>query len=53
VTRAVKAVTKAGVSVARVMIDKDGNIVVIAGDPAVTESNAKNPWDEVLKHEHY
>jgi hypothetical protein len=30
VTRAVKAVTKAGVEVARVMIDTDGNIVVIA-----------------------
>jgi hypothetical protein len=48
VTRAVKAVTKAGVPVARVMIDKSGNIVVIAGSPAVTESNATNEWDEVF-----
>ena len=49
VTRAVKAVTKAGVSVARVLIDKDGGIVVVAGSPAtVTENNTANEWDEVF-----
>lgn len=55
VTRAVKAVTKAGVSVARVMIDKDGNIAVIAGKAAetVAEGNNTNPWDEVLNHEQH
>ncbi|HEY1860484.1 MAG TPA: hypothetical protein VGG61_09035 [Gemmataceae bacterium] len=47
VTRAVKAVVAAGVEVARVEVDKDGRIVVIAGKP---ESNpASNPWDEAMK----
>jgi hypothetical protein len=46
VTRAVKAVTKAGVEVARVEIDTNGKIVVVAGKP-VDEVTNKNPWDEI------
>jgi hypothetical protein len=48
VTRAVRAVTKAGLSVARVEIDPNGRILVIAGSPAVAETNTANEWDEVL-----
>jgi hypothetical protein len=55
VTRAVKAVAKAGVEIARVEIDPNGKILVIAGKPTVTEDNATNtnPWDTVLKHEQH
>jgi hypothetical protein len=34
VSRAIRAVTKAGVQVGRVVVDRDGNIVVIAAQPA-------------------
>lgn len=44
VTRAVKAVTKAGIEVVRVEIEP-GKIVVIAGKPV---NDMVNPWDEVL-----
>ncbi len=37
VTRAVEAVMAAGVSVARVEVDKDGKIVVVAGKPLSTD----------------
>jgi hypothetical protein len=37
VTVAVKAVVAAGVAVARVEIDKEGKIVMIAGKPTETE----------------
>jgi hypothetical protein len=37
-----------GLEVARVEIDKDGKIVVIAGKPMAAETDS-NPWDEVLK----
>lgn len=47
VTKAVRAVVAAGVQVARVEVDKDGRIVVIAGK---SESNpASNPWDEAME----
>jgi len=46
VTRAVKAVVKAGVEVARVEIDTEGRIVVVAGKPA--DGHAPNEWDEAL-----
>jgi len=41
VTRAVKAVTKAGVKVAQVKIAPDGTIVVLAGKPV----DGTNEWD--------
>jgi hypothetical protein len=51
VTRAVRAVQAAGVEVARVEVDKDGKIVVIAGkpqqqpqSPADTAANAYDEW---------
>jgi hypothetical protein len=47
VTRAIKAVTKAGVGVARVEIDPNGKIVVVAGKAAADEVTNKNPWDEI------
>jgi len=49
VTRAVKAVTAAGVHIARVEIDKTGKIVIIAADTA-ERSDGKtkaNEWDRV------
>ena len=46
VTRAVKAVSKAGVEVARVEIDKDGKIIVFVGKPGESAKQA-NEWDEV------
>jgi hypothetical protein len=46
VTRAVKAVVAAGVHVARVEVDRDGRIVVVAGKPtdSVVATEA-NEWD--------
>jgi hypothetical protein len=49
VTRAVKAVTAAGVHIARIEIDKSGKIVIITADEPdrlnkVTEANE---WDRV------
>jgi hypothetical protein len=45
VTRAVRGLTKAGVGVARVEIEKDGRIIVVAGKPTAEET--KNEWDEI------
>jgi hypothetical protein len=47
VTKAVKAVVAAGVAVARVEVDKDGRIVVIAGKsvPDDGASSDRNEWD--------
>jgi hypothetical protein len=51
VTRAVKAVTAAGVDVARVEIDKAGKISIIAAGPEQREEERavkeKNEWDSV------
>lgn len=41
-----KAVSKAGVEVARVEIDKDGKIIVFVGKPGESAKQA-NEWDEV------
>lgn len=47
VTRAVKAVTAAGLEVARVEVDKGGRIIVITGK---SESTGKpNPWDDAIR----
>ena len=47
VTRAVKAVTAAGVHIARIEIDKAGKIVIIAADAngQLGESTEANEWD--------
>jgi hypothetical protein len=47
VTRAVKAVTAAGVHIARIEIDKAGKIVIIAADAngQPGESTEANEWD--------
>jgi hypothetical protein len=53
VTRAVKAVTAAGIEVARVEVDKAGKIVIVAGKPgeASGESEIVNDLDTWLaKH---
>jgi hypothetical protein len=52
VTRAVRAVTAAGVGIARVEIDKAGKIIIIAAgsDPA-GEGRETNEWDGVLRHD--
>jgi hypothetical protein len=46
VTKAVKAVVAAGVHVARVEVDREGRIVVVAGKPADSVVAAEaNEWD--------
>jgi hypothetical protein len=45
VTRAVRAVKKAGVEIVRVEIE-NGKIVVVTGRPATTDTTS-NEWDEV------
>ncbi len=47
VTRAVKAVVAAGVEVARVEVDKDGRIVVVAGKSVPDEGRGGNEWDSI------
>jgi hypothetical protein len=49
VTRAVKAVTAAGVHIARIEIDKAGKIVIITADPAGQSgvTTEANEWDRV------
>jgi hypothetical protein len=51
VTRAAKAVLRAGIEIARIEF-KDGEIVFVTGKPAEGSSNgeASNPWDKVLTH---
>lgn len=52
VTRAVRAVAKAGCSVSRVEVDKQGKIVVIVGEPTPANDNAATPaaneWDDAV-----
>jgi hypothetical protein len=49
VTRAVKAVTAAGVHIARIEIDKAGKIVIIAanGSAGHDEGKEANEWDRM------
>ena len=47
VTRAVKALTAAGVDVARVEIDKAGKIIIVAAKPGEANSASMNEWDEI------
>jgi hypothetical protein len=48
VTAAVKAVTAAGVDVARVEVDKTGRIVIIAGKPGESMSGEGSSWDKAI-----
>jgi hypothetical protein len=53
VIRAVNAVKKTGAEVARVMIDTEGNIVVIVGKPMMMTEDAGNDLDKwMTKHAH-
>jgi hypothetical protein len=49
VTRAVKAVAAAGISIARVEIDKNGKIIVITGEAhdRTGEATEVNEWDRI------
>ena len=49
VTRAVKAVTAAGVHIARIEIAKDGRIVIITATEAASqvEAGEDNEWDHI------
>ena len=49
VTRAVKAVSAAGVHIARVEIDKTGKIIIISADASDVNGEAReaNEWDRV------
>jgi hypothetical protein len=49
VTRAVKAVTAAGVHITRIEIDKSGKIVIITARPPdqAGETKEANEWDRV------
>lgn len=52
VTKALRAAVKAGISIARVEIDKDGKIVIVAArsaDLSNGEMSEKNEWDGVLQ----
>jgi hypothetical protein len=45
-TRAVRAVAKAGVPIAKVEVDKAGKIVVVVGEPGKAELDQRNEWDQ-------
>jgi hypothetical protein len=47
VTKAVKAVVAAGVEVARVEVDKDGRIVIVAGKAMPEDGKGGNEWDRI------
>jgi transcription initiation factor IIE alpha subunit len=47
VRRAIEAFREAGLAIARVEIDKDGKIIVIAGKPQDATTTGNNEWDEV------
>ena len=43
--RAIRASRKAGLSIARVEIDRDGKIVVVVGEGMTIQGRADNEWD--------
>jgi hypothetical protein len=45
--RAIKVSQKAGLSIARVEIDRDGKIVVVVGEGMTIQGSAGNEWDEL------
>jgi len=53
--RAIRTSQKAGLSIGRVEIDRDGKIVLVTGEAKSTDENRMtngNPWDEVLYERH-
>jgi hypothetical protein len=45
-TKAVKAVAAAGLEIARVEVDREGKIIIVAGKPAPERgASDKNEWD--------
>jgi hypothetical protein len=46
VKAAIKAAVDAGVSIARIEVDREGRIIIVAGKPSeqVTEVNALDAW---------
>jgi hypothetical protein len=52
---AIRTFQKAGLSIARAEIDRDGKIVVTVGEGKPADENRMtnaNPWDEVLHARH-
>jgi hypothetical protein len=45
--RAIKVFQKAGLSIARAEIERDGKIVVVVGEGTTIKSKESNPWDTV------
>ena len=43
--RAIRTSQKAGLSIARVEIDRDGKIVVVVGEGKTVQENTANEWD--------
>ena len=53
--RAIRTFQKAGLPIARAEIDRNGKIVVVAGERKSADENTMtnaNPWDEVLHERH-
>ena len=50
IERAVRATRKAGLTIARVEVDRAGRIAVVAGEPTPASDGNKNPnpWDQIL-----
>ena len=53
VTRAIRAVAAAGVGIARVEVDREGRITIIAlgAEPPGEDGKGPNEWDTVLHHD--
>ena len=51
VTRALRAIVKAGIAVRRVEIERNGKIVLVAATPRDGDGDKpeENEWDEVLR----
>jgi hypothetical protein len=45
--RAIKTFQKAGLPVARAEIDRDGKIIVVAGEGKTKEEEGTNGWDHI------